>query len=69
MFGGKVLILDPMVPAYYLEKSYLNPVGRLGEQSLPGVESRGKYCPNSRTGIRKALVRSGLSFVIIRRCR
>lgn len=32
---GKVLILDPFVPAYYSEKSYLKPMGVLGEQTLP----------------------------------
>ena len=36
---GKVLILDPLVPTYYLEKDYLKPLGRRGEQPLPGVTS------------------------------
>jgi hypothetical protein len=31
----KVLILEPMVPPYYLDKNYLKPVGRLGERVLP----------------------------------
>lgn len=31
----KILVLDPMVPVYYLDKSYLRPVGRFGEQSVP----------------------------------
>ena len=36
----KVLVLDPLVPTYYLEKDYIKPVGRFGERSLPeGVES------------------------------
>jgi hypothetical protein len=30
-----VLILDPLVPAYYLDKPYVKPFGRLGEQTLP----------------------------------
>jgi hypothetical protein len=30
-----VLILDPLVPGYYLDKSYVKPFGRLGEQTLP----------------------------------
>ncbi len=34
---GRVLILDPSVPPYYLEKDYLKPLGRYGEQPLPGV--------------------------------
>jgi len=36
---GKVLILDPIVPPYYLEKSYVKPLGKYGEQSLPGVSN------------------------------
>jgi len=31
----RVLILDPNVAAYYSDKSYLKPVGRWGEQTLP----------------------------------
>jgi len=31
----KVLILEPMVPPYYLDKNYLKPVGRFGERVLP----------------------------------
>jgi hypothetical protein len=31
----KVLISDPLVPAYYLDKDYLKPTGRFGEQVLP----------------------------------
>jgi len=34
---GKVLVLDPVVPVFYLNKDYLKPVGRRGEQPLPGV--------------------------------
>jgi len=35
----RVLILDPSVPPYYLEKDYLKPLGRYGEQPLPGVNN------------------------------
>jgi len=31
----KVLILDPYLPAFYLDKTYLKPLGRWGEQTLP----------------------------------
>jgi hypothetical protein len=31
--------LDPSVPPYYLEKDYLKPLGRYGEQPLPGVNN------------------------------
>ena len=31
-----VLILDPSVPPYYLEKPYIKPFGQWGEQTLPG---------------------------------
>jgi hypothetical protein len=31
----KVLILDPLVPPFYSDKSYLKLTGRLGEQTLP----------------------------------
>jgi hypothetical protein len=34
---GKVLVLDPVVPTFYLNRDYLKPLGRWGEQSLPGV--------------------------------
>jgi hypothetical protein len=33
--ASKILVLDPLVPVYYLDKNYLRPVGRFGEQSLP----------------------------------
>jgi hypothetical protein len=36
---GRVLILDPLVPPYYLDKSYIKPLGKYGEQSLPGISS------------------------------
>ncbi len=31
----KVLVLEPRMPVYYLDKDYLRPVGRFGEKSLP----------------------------------
>ncbi|GEM_PF-1081804 len=36
---GKVLILDPFVPSYYLDKEYLKLWGRHGEESVPGVHT------------------------------
>lgn len=30
-----VLILDPLVPPYYLDKDYVKPVGRRGEEAIP----------------------------------
>ena len=35
----KVLVLDPFVPTYYLDKEYLKPIGRWGEHLLPGIDS------------------------------
>jgi hypothetical protein len=32
---AKVLVLEPKAPTYYLQASYIKPVGRLGEQTLP----------------------------------
>lgn len=34
----KVLVLDPLIPTYYLDKEYLKPVGRWGEHLFPGIE-------------------------------
>lgn len=34
----KVLVLEPFVPTYYLDKEYLKPIGRRGEQPLPGID-------------------------------
>lgn len=34
---SQVLVLDPSVPVYYLDKSYLKPFGQWGEQVLPEV--------------------------------
>jgi len=31
----KVLILDPLVPPYYLDKNYVKPIGRRGEEVIP----------------------------------
>jgi len=36
---GRVLILDPSVPPYYLEKDYLKPFGKYGERPLPRVDN------------------------------
>jgi hypothetical protein len=36
----KVLILDPLVPPFYSDKSYLKQTGRLGEQTLPEANDR-----------------------------
>ncbi len=33
----KILILDPYAPAYYCDKSYVKPVGRWGEETIPGA--------------------------------
>jgi hypothetical protein len=33
----KILVLEPLVPVYYLDKDYLRPTGRFGEHPLPGV--------------------------------
>jgi hypothetical protein len=35
----KVLVLDPFVPTYYLDKEYLKPIGRWGEHALPGIDN------------------------------
>jgi 4-amino-4-deoxy-L-arabinose transferase-like glycosyltransferase len=34
---SKVLILNPYVAAFYIDKTYVKPIGRWGEQSLPSV--------------------------------
>jgi hypothetical protein len=33
----KILVLAPRFPTFYLQKSYLKPLGRFGEESFPGV--------------------------------
>ncbi len=35
----QVLILDPSVPSYYLNKRYLKPFGQWGERTLPGASN------------------------------
>src|ERR1700737_4705491 len=39
---SRVLIIDPYVPAYYSDKSYIKPVGRWGEETLPDAANIGK---------------------------
>jgi hypothetical protein len=41
----KVLVLEPFVPTYFLDKEYLKPIGRRGEQTLPGVNSPQEVLP------------------------
>jgi hypothetical protein len=36
---SEVLVLDPFVPTYYLNKPYVKPIGRRGEQPLPGIKT------------------------------
>jgi hypothetical protein len=31
----KVLVLEPRLPTFYLQKDYLKPIGRFGEQTVP----------------------------------
>jgi hypothetical protein len=48
----KVLVLEPLVPTYYLEKDYLKPVGRFGEETLPQGSDLGGVLNNlSELGI------------------
>jgi hypothetical protein len=42
----KVLVLEPLVPTYYLEKDYLKPVGRFGEETLPQGTDLGAILSN-----------------------
>jgi hypothetical protein len=44
----KVLILDRSVPPYYLDRSYLKPIGQWGEQVLPGVERAVDVLPHAK---------------------
>lgn len=32
----RVLVLEPLLPVYYLTKDYIKPVGRFGEETFPG---------------------------------
>lgn len=36
---AEVLVLDPFVPTYYLNKPYVKPIGRRGEQPLQGIRT------------------------------
>jgi hypothetical protein len=36
----RVLVLDPLVPTYYLDKDYVKPIGRRGENSVPQAFSQ-----------------------------
>jgi hypothetical protein len=42
---GRVLILDPSIPPYYLEKSYLKLLGKYGEQPQPEASSLREVLP------------------------
>ena len=44
----RVLILDGIVPPFYLDKDYVKPVGQWGERTLPGA-------PNSQQALEQAL--------------
>ena len=39
--AGKVLVLDPLVPTYYLDKDYVKPAGSFDEQTLPTATDLG----------------------------
>ncbi len=41
----KVLVLEPFVPTYYLDKEYVKPIGRRGEQPLPGIDRPQEFLP------------------------
>ncbi len=43
----KVLVLAPRFPTFYLRKHYLKPVGRFGEQSIPGAHDTAKLLQNA----------------------
>jgi len=42
----KVLVLEPLVPTYYLEKDYLKPVGRFGEENTAAGHDLGAILSN-----------------------
>ncbi len=44
---GRVLVLAPRFPTFYLQKNYLKPVGRFGEESLPGARDIRKLLENA----------------------
>jgi hypothetical protein len=41
----KVLITDPYVPSFYLDKTYVKPLGRWGEETLPDATDLRKILP------------------------
>jgi len=41
----KVLVLEPRVPTFYLNKNYLKPIGRFGEQTVPEANDFAKLAP------------------------
>ena len=43
----KVLVLAPRFPTFYLRKDYLKPVGRFGEQAIPGAHDTAKLLQNA----------------------
>ena len=43
----KVLVLAPRFPTFYLRKEYLKPVGRFGEQVVPGAHDTAKLLQNA----------------------
>jgi hypothetical protein len=43
----KVLVLAPRFPSFYLRKDYLKPVGRFGEQVVPGAQDTAKLLQNA----------------------
>jgi hypothetical protein len=45
----KVLVLAPRFPTFYLQKNYLKPVGRYGEESFPGAADTRALLQNSNS--------------------
>jgi hypothetical protein len=43
----KILVLAPRFPTFYLRKDYLKPVGRFGEQVVPGAHDTAKLLQNA----------------------
>jgi|HubBroStandDraft_6_1064221.scaffolds.fasta_scaffold00646_5 hypothetical protein len=39
--AGRVLVLDPLVPTYYLDRDYVKPVGSFDEQTIPNATDLG----------------------------
>jgi hypothetical protein len=46
---AKVLILDPSVPPFYLEKPYVKPFGQWGELTVPGIGSASQALANAKS--------------------